>query len=147
MTAQHPFIFSKGVWLGEGTIQFSASDDQLRFFTRWSFESKLEQEILGVQRVEISEVGQTMRNHFRFHEFDSGEFTVELKNEVVGLAKGKGVLDERRLAWEFRCPDIGFEGFEVYELIEADAYRHHAEYASKDLLRTIINGKVWKQAE
>jgi len=36
MTEKHPFFLCPGQWLGEGTIGFSASDEELKFYTRWS---------------------------------------------------------------------------------------------------------------
>lgn len=148
MSAAHQFIFTPTVWLGEGALQFTASQEKLRFFTRWVFDADKGGVITALQKVEISEAGQAVRNSFRFFDFDAGSFQVELRNELIGQALGKGVFDSRRLAWEFRCPEIGFEGYEVYELeTEQKRYKHKAEYASPDQLRTTVNGHVWLKAE
>ena len=49
------------------------------------------------------------------------------------------------IAWEFRVPEIGFEGFETYEKQPDDTYLMHAEYATDDQLRTVIKGKIWQK--
>jgi hypothetical protein len=57
---------------------------------------------------------------------------------------GKGIIDSAKIAWEIRGKD-DFEGFELYELIAGGDYKVHAEYASTDQFRTIINGLIWRR--
>jgi hypothetical protein len=64
---------------------------------------------------------------------------------MLGSVQGKGIIDAKTIAWEFRGhPD--FEGFEVYELQENGDFMLHAEYSSLDQIRTIIDGRIWKKA-
>jgi len=54
-------------------------------------------------------------------------------------------MDEKTVAWEFSNKELGFEGFEIYELQEDGNYITRGEYVSIDQLRTIIEGKIWKK--
>ncbi len=63
----------------------------------------------------------------------------------MGKVQGEGVISDKVIAWEFRMSDIGFEGIEIYEKQEDNTYSMHAEYATNDQFRTLIQGKVWKQ--
>ena len=84
-------------------------------------------------------------NKLIFSEILPISFQVELVSELLGSIRGKGVVDSKILAWEFRGhPE--FEGFEVYELQENGDYSLHAEYTSIDQFRTIIDGRIWKKS-
>ena len=71
---------------------------------------------------------------------------MELHNELVGHVIGKGVYSDKEVAWEFRGHP-SFEGFEVYHLRDDGDWSVHAEFASPDQFRTVINGRVWKMTE
>ena len=75
---------------------------------------------------------------------DSTSFEIWIENDQMVRVGGKGVIDPKKIAWEFRGKD-NFEGFEVYELVDNGDYQMHAEYASGDQFRTIINGRIWKK--
>lgn len=143
--AAHHFIFSPGQWIGEGRITFSASPEHMRFYTKWIIDEKLEKCIRCEQEVEIEGGVENVHNYFQFSEILTNDFIVELKNDLLGSVKGKGIIDDQTLAWEFRG-HANFEGFEVYELQENGDYMVHAEYASPDLFRTIIDGRIWKKS-
>lgn len=148
MSISHSFIFQPGTWLGDGTINFSISPDTTRFFTKWVFESGvLEKEIAGMQSVEIPENQTTpMQNFFVFKPTSDTSFLISIENELVGTVSGKGIVDEKTIAWEIRGEE-GFEGFEVYERQGEDEYILHAEYASLPHIRTIIDGHIWKKSK
>jgi hypothetical protein len=142
---KHHFIFSPGRWVGEGRITFSSSPDCLRFYTKWSIESIMNESIFSEQRVEMEGGEEHTINQFVFSNIGKESFLIELTNNLLGTIKGKGVMDEKTLAWEFRGnPD--FEGFEVYELQENGDYMLHAEYASTDQFRTVIDGRIWMKS-
>ncbi len=151
MASKHPFIFSPGEWLGEGKIGFSASDDELRFYTRWLVSEKGD-ESLGVKNVRCTQevemqggADEKMFNRFHFTEIGTKEFKVLLENDQIGAVFGEGILEKGKLAWEFRGnPNI--EGFEVYEFQENGEYSFHAEYISPEGYRSIIDGRIWKKA-
>jgi hypothetical protein len=86
-----------------------------------------------------------MHNQLWFSDFVTGNFVLELDNPSIGKVSGKGLITEKMIAWEFRVPQIGFEGFETYEKQPDDSYIMHAEYATADQLRTVIRGKVWQE--
>jgi hypothetical protein len=143
----HLFLFKPGCWIGEGKIQLNAFEEQLTFFTRWKtihidadyreFESS--------QEVQIAGHSDLMFNHFLFTQFESKKFEVILENQTWGEVKGVGMVDDRFIGWEFRDTDLGFEGYEYYELKDDETYVMKAEFVSKDQLRTTIEGKIWKQ--
>jgi hypothetical protein len=138
---QH-FIFTPGQWIGEGRIMFSTSLNHLRFFTKWTIEPLEKQVITAKQQIEIEGGGEQSTNRFLFSNISKGAFQVELLQSYAGSAYGKGIMDEKTIAWEFRDnPEL--QGFEVYELQENGDYMLHAEYMSTEELRTIIDGRIW----
>lgn len=144
---KHEFIFEPGIWIGEGKITFSASAEHLHFYTRWRIDKYDDSKGIECnQEVEMHGGGdENMHNLLSFYDKAANSFNVTLENELVGKVKGKGIIDDKTIAWEYRGhPD--FEGFEVYELQENGDYMVHAEYSSSDQYRTIIDGRIWKKA-
>jgi hypothetical protein len=141
---EHEFIFKPGIWVGEGRVTFSASPEKVRFYTKWEIKNKKDKSIVCNQQVEMEGGESNVFNTFIFSEIQSNSFNVELSNELLGNVKGKGVIDAKTIAWEFRGhPE--FEGFEVYELQDNGDLMLHAEYSSIDQIRTIIDGRIWKK--
>lgn len=146
--AQHLFILNPGIWLGEGKISFSASSEQIPFSTRWTIQGEEEHDGKGkiscLQEVEMRDGSEKLKNNITLSDITTTSFIVELANEMVGKVTGKGVIDSKTIAWELR-EKSGFEGFEVYELQDNGEYFFHAEYASTENFRTIIDGRIWKK--
>ena len=146
--SSHQFIFQPGVWLGEGKVNLSISDEMLKFSTRWNVEDPQKKgNITTLQEVQIKGLEDVMKNKLTFSDFSGGEFSVHLENENVGKIIGRGIVKPKTIAWEFRSEDKEFEGFEVYELQEDGGYFMHAEYVTKDEFRTLIQGKIWKKSK
>ncbi len=141
---KHDFIFKEGVWIGEGKVKFSTSLEQIHFYTKWNINKTDKHEIKAEQQVEMRGGGENVVNYFKFSQIKNSDFTVALENEILGMATGKGVIDDKKIAWEFR-EHSDFEGFEVYELQENGDYLLHAEYVSTDQHRTTIDGRIWKK--
>lgn len=143
---QHSFIFSPGIWIGEGKITFSTSPENIHFYTKWIIE-KLDEKIGYVcqQEVAMQGVEESVFNNLTFSEVTPQSFIVTLENELVGTVAGKGIIDAKTIAWEYR-PGTDFEGFEVYELQDNNEYMLHAEYSSPDQYRTIVDGRIWKKS-
>lgn len=144
MTTNHQFLLQPGNWIGEGKVSFNASSETLRFYTKWIIEKTSNQAIICTQEVEMPGANPNMFNSFSFSKFTESSFAVELENELLGHVKGNGILDEKTIAWEFHGQG-GLEGYEVYELQDNGDYIMHAEYASPDQFRTIIDGRIWKK--
>lgn len=149
--AQHPFIFEPGKWIGEGKIKFSSALEDVKFYTKWNIPKSGEkigkpEMVICSQQVEMQGNNEQVINRFYFHSFTPTSFGIELENDLVGKVQGKGIIDDKTFAWEFRGHP-GFEGFEVYELLDNGDYMLHAEYASPDQFRTIIDGRIWKKSE
>ena len=143
---QHIFILEPGEWLGEGIITFSSSPEQLNFYTLWNVSAPNASQIQCRQKVEMKEGGNDpVINNLLISELNASSFLIELSNEMIGKVIGKGVIDPKKIAWEFRG-DPAFEGFEVYDLQEDHSYHVHAEYVSGDDYRTLIEGRIWKKA-
>ncbi|NBO24245.1 MAG: hypothetical protein EBU93_03295 [Chlamydiae bacterium] len=143
----HLFLFQPGCWIGEGKIQLNGFDDQLVFFTRWKtlhIDPDF-REFEASQEVQIAGHTDMMFNHFLFTQFNQKKFEVILENQTWGEVKGVGMVDDKFIGWEFRDTELGFEGYEYYELQDDATYTMKAEYVSKDELRTLIEGKIWKQ--
>lgn len=139
------FIFIPSTWLGEGKISFSSSPEFLKFYTKWHITEENSGVMQAKQTVEIKGVEEQVINHFTFKEITPNSFTVFLENSVVGSLVGSGLRTERSLAWEFKNPQLVFEGFEVYEQQENGDYFLHAEYGAHDQFRTIIEGLIWRK--
>lgn len=142
------FIFEPGVWIGEGKMNFSESSTTVRFYTRWEVEqnpySDYPLEFECKHTVEMQGGNDHVYNKLTFFDIQKESFVVVLENELVGAIEGTGVIEEKKLAWEFRDP-MHFEGFEVYELQENGDYLFHAEYLSQDNVRSVIEGRIWKK--
>jgi len=146
MKNHHLFIFSEGIWLGEGKIQLNMLEEELVFFTRWTVRSREgENPIECTQEIQVKGLSDVMTNHFLLSEFSLSSFSVVMENHAVGKVSGKGILCEDKIGWEFRVKEIGFEGFEFYEKKTDDSYIVHGEFATSDELRTTIRGKIWRQ--
>jgi hypothetical protein len=147
MINQHPFIFTPDAWLGEGKIQLNMVEEELNFFTRWNI-SQLDPEgrIECTQEIQVKGLSEIMINQFSLFDVGPTQFSIELENQSLGKIVGKGIVNDKMIGWEFRNPEIGFEGFEVYEKQPDGSYLIRAEYASSDQFRTLIQGRVWKKA-
>ncbi len=141
---EHLFLISPGNWLGEGTVRFSESEEVLKFYSRWAV-AHGEDSIECTQTVEMEGGGDHVTNHLSLTDVDQRQFHIDLENAMLGELEGKGLIDERTLAWEFRDTDHGFEGYEIYERQEDDRYHLKAEYVSSDGTRTYIEGKLWQE--
>jgi hypothetical protein len=140
----HEFILSHSHWIGEGRVTFSASPEHLRFYTKWLIDKKEADMINCRQYVEMEGGKDQVFNQFIFSNILADSFAIELTNELLGTMSGKGVIDAKTIAWEFRG-NADFEGFEVYELQENGDYMLHAEYATDEQFRTIIDGRIWRK--
>lgn len=146
MTPPHPFLLTPAVWLGQGKIKLSLAVEELVFFTRWSIaEADSEGKITLIHEIQIKGLPEIMHNEFTLSDLSHEEFSIELENEAVGHVTGKGVINDKIIAWEFRVEDIGFEGFEIYEKQDDNNYLMRAEYATNDEFRTLIEGKLWQK--
>lgn len=139
----HLFLFQAGIWNGQGRISFNTSPEVVSFVTQWEV-SKEEGGFRALQKVEMQGTEETLTNHLYFSHITSTAFEIELSNELLGTVKGKGIIDEQQIGWEFRG-HATLEGFEVYRRIQQDEYTVHAEYASPDQYRTIITGRLWQK--
>ncbi len=142
--AIHDFLFKPGLWVGEGKVTFSVSPESLRFYTKWTIDNGENNLMLCRQHVEMEGGESNVYNNFTISNVQPTSFSIQLSNELLGVVQGKGLIDAKTIAWEFRSHSE-FEGFEVYELQANGDYNLHAEYASQDQLRTIIEGRIWKK--
>jgi len=143
LKTNHAFIFQPGRWIGTGKITLSFSPEVLRFRTAWDLQQNSAGEILAKQLVEIEQNDSTI-NHFSIYAIDKGTFKISLESELIGAFGGVGIYDAKTIAWEFTAPG-SIEGYEVFELQDNGEYIFHSEYASQDLFRTVIDGRIWKK--
>lgn len=144
---EHPFLLTPTDWVGEGKIQLSMVDEQLAFTTKWTSSKKdANGHIQCLQEMQIKGLSEGMQNQFSVFDITPGNFIIELENIALGKVVGKGLINDKLIAWEFRSQELGFEGFEFYERQANGDYLWLAEYATKDQLRTVIQGKMWKRS-
>jgi hypothetical protein len=139
----HPFIFQPGCWEGTGYLHFSMADDKIFFKSVWQVEPEKEGVIMVSQTVTIEELDQKMANQFVFKEMSEGKFAIQLTNPVVTAVQGSGVIDPKRIAWEFREQGQNFEGFEIYEATP-EGYSMRGEYSGAQSVRTYVKGQIQK---
>lgn len=120
------------------------ADDALDFIMRWKVEPNDDGEIVFRQEITIDDLGQKMNNQFRVSSLTSEAFQIALENQLVGKVCGKGVVDSKVIAWEFREPEQEFDGFEIYELQEDASYKMRAEFTAGEGLRTYVQGQIQK---
>lgn len=140
MTA-HTFLFKPGIWQGEGTITLSVSPTVLRFTTQWDVSPAHEGTIDVVHLVHIEDTETPLRNTLRFFNIHKSTFEVELSNEILGTALGKGIIDDTTIAWEFRH-HADMDGFELFQKDDTNGYHVRAEYASPDKSHSIIRAHI-----
>ncbi len=143
---QHPFLLTPSDWLGQGQIQLSMVAEELTFVTKWQIgafdtEGKMDCQ----QEIQVKGLSDVMCNQFHIFDMNGGSFQIALENPALGKIMGKGIVNEKVIAWEFRIEEIGFEGFEMYEKQDEEHYIMRAEYATDEQFRTSIQGKVWKK--
>ena len=142
----HLFLLSPGSWLGQGHIQLNMVAEELAFVTKWNIgQPDSDGRIECIQEIQIKGLSDIMHNQFNIFDLNCGEFQIQLENDALGKIDGKGLINEKVIAWEFRIDEMGFEGFELYEKQDEQNYLMRAEYATADQLRTLIQGKLWKQ--
>lgn len=145
MKFKHLFLFEPKPWIGEGVITLNMVEEKLDFFTKWGVtEPDFAGKIQSVQELQISGISENMRNELTFFDFVDNKFSVEMENMNIGRVVGKGVFDEKMIAWEFRENDLNFEGYETYHLQKDGSYLMYAEYVTSDQFRTQISGKIYE---
>lgn len=143
---QHQFLLNPCSWLGQGKIQLNMVSEELGFFTRWNVNPiDGDGRIQCIQEIQVKGLSDVMHNEFLIYNLNGGEFTIDLENQALGRIVGKGLINDKVIAWEFRIEEIGFDGFELYEKQDEKNYLMRAEYATNDQFRTLIQGKVWQQ--
>jgi hypothetical protein len=121
------------------------SPEQLAITTSWKMNNCTDEGFSCVQEIELVEVNDIMKNSFTVTFTENNKFNITLQNEILGLVEGTGFYDENVIAWEFRGSDLEFEGYELYEKQKDGSYLSRAEYASKEQMRTIIEGTIHKK--
>lgn len=146
--SNHHFLLTPSSWLGQGRIQLNMVTEELAFVTKWSIgDRNADGHIECLQEIQVKGLSDIMHNQFNIFDLNTGEFQIHLENDALGKIAGKGVINDKIIAWEFRIEEMGFEGFELYEKQDEQTYLMRAEYATADQFRTVIQGKVWKQVE
>lgn len=141
----HNFILSPNSWIGEGKIQLNMFHEELNFLTRWDAAHKDTEGLIECnQEIQIKGLSDIMNNQFSIFNVTPTTFEIELENMALGKIGGKGIITDKLIAWEFRVPHLGFEGFEFYEKQKDDSYLMRAEYSTSDQYRTLIIGKIWQ---
>jgi hypothetical protein len=143
----HTFIFSPGLWVGEGKIVLNMVEEELFFGTKWFIQNTdFTGKVTCAQEIQIQGLPEQMRNELSFYGFQSKSFQVDMENQNVGRIVGSGIVDDKMIAWEFRN-NASFEGFETYTLQEDGSYVMKGEYITTDQFRTQIEARIWLQSK
>lgn len=143
----HTFIFSPGLWTGEGKIVLNMVEEELYFGTHWSVQDPdFSGKVACAQEIHIQGFPENMRNELSFYGFQGKHFSVDMENQNVGRIIGTGIVDENTISWEFRG-NANFEGFETYHKQEDGSYTMRGEYITTDQFRTQIEARLWLQSK
>jgi hypothetical protein len=129
------------MWIGEGSVSFDPSLDQMFFSTIWKIGPLENQRIQCSQQVKMEEIDETLENSYIIYLKDDSSFDLELENDSLGKVWGAGLIDEKTIAWEL-FGETAVQGYEIYEIQEDGNYHFHAEYASPNQFRTLIEGHI-----
>ena|ERR1700733_3198723 len=138
---KHLFLLQPATWTGEGSVSFDSSSDRIFFSTTWKIGLIENQRIQCSQQVKMEEIDETVENKYIFYFKDNFSFDLELENESLGKVRGSGLTDEKTIRWEI-FGETSVQGYEVYEIQENGGYLFHAEYASPNQFRTLIEGQI-----
>jgi hypothetical protein len=139
----HLFPFEPGEWIGHGTLILGMGHQALRFRMRWQIQSPQQHTITACQEIDVQGLTNPLVNRLELRPTANGHFKVDLSNAVIGALHGRGLIDGEVIAWELSDTERP-RGFEIYERMTSDRYQLHAEYASDEFHRTIIDGELWK---
>lgn len=142
----HLFVFTPGVWLGEGTIKFSYSQESFFYFTKWIVEEERKGVINCRQIVEVSSLAHQIENRFCIRQMQGAGFEIGLSNEFLSNVLGSGVVKKHQISWQFAHTDI-LEGKEEYSKLAEDRYLMHASYCAQNTFSTLVDGKIWLKSE
>lgn len=135
------FLFRSGQWKGEGTISIPIAEEPFPITIRWTITELEKGQFRAVQVVEIDDQ-EPMNNVFTVSIPHESEFQLYLDNESIGgIFSGTGVVDDRKLAWEF-AHSGEIEGYEVYEREEDGKYTFRAEYSGGDGFSNHVSGSL-----
>ena len=144
----HSFIFSPGIWQGEGKIVLNMVEEELIFNTNWAVQDRdFSGKVTCAQEILIQGISENMRNELSFYDFQPKTFSVDMENQNVGRIVGAGVYDEKMIAWEFRNNDMNFEGYETYNMQPDGSYHMKGEYVTNDQFRTQIEARIWLRSK
>lgn len=135
------FLFHEGVWEGSGLIFIPLASKPFPLTVRWVVSCIDEDRFRAMQYVEV-EGHEPIENTFTVNKVvKRGEFRIFLESAAIGMFSGTGVIDDKKVAWEF-SHNNALEGLEVYELKGQDAYSFHAKYLGGDGFSTEIKGDL-----
>jgi len=139
------FIFTQGIWLGEGTIALTSSPELIKFYTKWEIEPLINDLIKATQIIQMQGVKESTRNTLTFMNITQETFDVIIENQYFEQVIGKGLRTEHTLSWNFN-QNSTFEGFESYKKLKNNELFLQAKYGC-DQHRTLIEGILWQKSQ
>jgi hypothetical protein len=140
---KHTFIFTPGIWVGEGRIIINMIGEMPTFTTRWTMQPPdFAGKIMGYQKVMIQGLTEGHTNQLTFYNFQARTFTAEMENQNTGRIVGVGIYNNKMIGWEFRNKEVNFEGYETYNLQPDGSYKMKGEYVTSDQFRTQIEAHI-----
>src|SRR5689334_22923900 len=96
----HEFLLTQSSWIGQGKIKLNMVAEELIFFTRWNIgDLDGSGRIESMQEIQVKGLSDIMHNQFTIYDVNSGQFSIELENQAIGKITGKGVINEKVIAW------------------------------------------------
>lgn len=135
-----PFIFSPGVWRGEGMLTFPLLSDKVKFYTQWEITQVAPGKCTAVQTVEMEGLSEQVINRWLFLQSDESSFSLELESASLGQQRGVGGADDSCFSWEV-FGDV--KGHERYEQ-QGEEWHFDARYGADDLYCTLVQGRLWR---
>lgn len=136
------FIFSPGIWLGEGKITLASSPEVLLFYTKWKILEETNGVIKATQHIQIQGIEENRANLFTITDITPISFTILLENELTSKIVGLGKREEQKISWEF-LSSSSLEGGEAYNREESGVYLIRGKYGDVAEFSTAIEGRIW----
>lgn len=136
------FLFTPGIWIGEGTIYIGTASTPIRFFTKWTIQLLGKDRLEAIQRIELQGVAEHITNRYLVSEIHATSFSLTWDTALSPPIHGIGCYSTDSLTWSLMGEE-GFQGEEYYLRQNDGSFVFQATYGTDDAFGTRITGHLW----
>ncbi len=122
------------IWLGQGLITFRGVAAPVPFYTRWTVNDTIKQE------VEIKGHAEKQVNIYTI----SDELIITLENADLGVWQGSGQIEGHHLSWKIISDDQSLKGEEHFFYLDNGRIKTRAYFMDDEGVYTLVEGEIWK---